>query len=106
MGTWYLPIRCGAGQRHDLRSAAYMWLLHQSQLERIKLQPFLPWQSRIDLNNFTLSPEETSRLLIEMFYAFAQRQDEKSIDVLVEALKRGHQNNSYVLAGLLLRAME
>jgi len=82
------------------------WLLHQSQHERIKLQPFLPWQSRIDLDHFSLSPEEKSRLLIEMFYAFAQRQDEKSIDILVEALKRGHENNRYVLAGLLLRSME
>ena len=82
------------------------WLLHQSKHETISLTSSEPSQQRFDGNNFFLQPEEKSRLLIEMFHAFAMRQDAKSIEVLVQALKNCHKKNQYVLAGLLIKAIE
>lgn len=55
---------------------------------------------------YSLTPEETSRLLVESFTALASRQDPQSIEVLLRAIAHGHPKNRPVLAGLLLLAIQ
>ncbi len=82
------------------------WVMRQKEVEFIHLRPMLPWKMRLDPSNYTLTPEETSRLLVESFVAIASRQDEKNIDFLLDAIKLGHPQNRYPLFGLLMRATE
>jgi len=80
------------------------WVKNQSKSDLIRFKPFNPW----DLGNtpHTLTPEETSQLLIQSFEAFAINQDAAGIETLVEAMATGHAKNRYALAGLLLRATQ
>lgn len=82
------------------------WLENKDQSEIIKLRPHLSVTDRMNVDLYALSAEETSRLMIEILTSFAQKQDEESISIVLEAMKNGHPNNRYPLAGLLLRAME
>ena len=58
------------------------WVMHQKHEELIRIRPLLPWKYRIEQSDYTLTPEETSRLLIEAFLSIANRRDEKSIEFL------------------------
>lgn len=80
------------------------WVKAQSRTEFIRLKPVSPWE--LDEDAYTLKPEETSRLLIESFEAFASHQDAIGVETLIEAIATGHAKNKYALAGLLLRATE
>jgi len=53
-----------------------------------------------------LTPEETSRFLIEAFEALASAQNQAGIDILVHTIAYGNPKNRYALAGLLLRTTE
>lgn len=79
------------------------WIKKEQQNQLIRLRPHLPIQERINISRYSLSAEETSRLLVEIFTAFAQKRE---IAPVLETLKNGHPFNRYALAGLLLRAME
>jgi HEAT repeat protein len=79
------------------------WVLKQQKMELIRFRPCLPWESR-DKNKYELTPEETSRLLVDTFEAFARSQNDKGVDVLLEAIANGNEKNKYALAGLLIRA--
>lgn len=57
-------------------------------------------------SSFKLTPDETSKLLIESIEAIAHAQNELSIDILLEIIKRGHPKNKYILAGLLIRVIQ
>jgi HEAT repeat protein len=81
------------------------WVMRQKHDELIRLRPMLPWKMRLEGDN-SLTPEERSQLLIESFLTIAQAQSEKSVDLLLEAIKSGHPANRYALFGLLLRATE
>ena len=78
------------------------WILHQREAELIRLRPMLPWKMRLE-TDYTLSPEETSRLLIESFLALAA---DHNIDFLVQAIRVGNPQNRFALFGLLMRATE
>jgi HEAT repeat protein len=80
------------------------WVKAQSQTQFIRFQPFSPWA--FGENSYTLTPEETSKLLIESFETFATQQDTQGIETLIEAIATGHAKNKYALAGLLLRATQ
>lgn len=80
------------------------WVKKQSQTEFIRFQPFSPWE--LGKNSYTLTPEETSKLLIDSFETFAAQQDRQGIETLIEAMATGHSKNKYALAGLLLRATQ
>lgn len=82
------------------------WILKQNQADLIRLRPLLPLKNRMETNEYVLSPEETSKLLIDTYSAIASRQDDKSIDLVLEAIKQGNPKNRYALAGLLIRAIE
>jgi len=81
------------------------WIVKQQQTDFIKFRPFVPWEVRDTESDYNLTPEETSRLLIESFEALTQSQDEQSIDVLLDAIQNGNPKNKYALCGLLMRAV-
>lgn len=80
------------------------WILKQQGEELIRLRPYVPWGVRDMDANYAISPHETSKLLIAIFESFARSQDDKGLDVLVEAISTGNTLNRYALAGLLIRA--
>lgn len=85
------------------------WVTKQKDIDLIRFRTFLPWESRDrdhDSSPYQLTPEDTSRLLIESFEAFVQTHDDKGIDILLEAIQNGNSNNKYALAGLLMRAVQ
>lgn len=82
------------------------WVMHQKDADLIRLRPLLPWKYRLEQSDYTLTPEEKSRLLIDAFLSIANRRDEKSISFLLEAIQHGNPQNRYALMGLLMRATE
>lgn len=82
------------------------WVMRQKKEELIKLRPILPLKTRQEIGDYTLTTEETSRLLIDSYSALASRQDQKSIDIVLTALKEGNEKSRYALAGLLMKATE
>lgn len=82
------------------------WVLAQHDTHLIRLKPPEPWTSHLAQSEFSLTQEETSRLLLESFLAIASRQDEESIHLLLDAIRTGHPHNRYPLFGLLMRATE
>lgn len=86
------------------------WLNKNQSKELIKFNSFTPYSmkktSQGERSAYQLTAQEQCRLLIEVLEAFAQAGEEESIDVLLEAINKGHPQNRAVLAGLLLRAMQ
>lgn len=82
------------------------WVMNQKESQLIQLKQLLPWKYRLEQSDYTLTPEETSRLLIEAFLSIASRRDEKSIAFLLKAIQLGNPQNRYALMGLLMKATE
>lgn len=82
------------------------WVLERKNEELIRFRPFVPWEIRAENSTFHLTPQETSRLLIESFESLARSQNNEGIQVLLEAIQKGNQTNKYALAGLLLRSIQ
>lgn len=82
------------------------WVMHQKEADLIQLRPPLSWEYRLEQPDYTLTPNETSHLLIESFLSIANQRDEKSIAFLLEAIQLGNPINRYALMGLLMRATE
>jgi hypothetical protein len=82
------------------------WVMNQKEAELIQFRQLLPWKYRLEQSDYTLSAEETSRLLIEMIISVAGKRDEKSISFLLEAIQHGNPYNRYALFGLLMKATE
>lgn len=82
------------------------WVMNQKESQLIQLRQLLPWKYRLEQTDYTLTPEETSRLLIESFLSIASQRDEKSIAFLLEAIQHGNPANRYALMGLLMKATE
>lgn len=80
------------------------WITSQQAEDLIQFRPYIPVGQRDILENYQLTPHETSRLLIKAFESFAKTQEDQGIDVLLQALSEGNPKNRYALAGLLLRA--
>lgn len=82
------------------------WVTGKQGEDMISFRPLLPWEMRKNGSSYQLTPQETSRLLVEAYEAFGQNQDDKGIDVLLEAIQNGNSKNKYALAGLLIRAAQ
>lgn len=80
------------------------WITKQNGGEMISMRPYVPWEARDPGEIYELNPQDTSRLLISSFESFAKTQDDKGIDVLIEALRYGNGKNRFALAGLLVRS--
>lgn len=81
-----------------------IWVKNQNQTQFIRFKPFDPWEFGKSVH--VLTPEQTSKLLIDAFLSFAGNQDTLGIEALIEAIGMGHAKNKYALAGLLLRATQ
>ncbi|MBI3900624.1 MAG: HEAT repeat domain-containing protein [Chlamydiia bacterium] len=82
------------------------WIMRQKGEELIRLRPLLPWKFRLEQSDYSLTPDETSHLLIESFLSVANQREEKSINFLLEAIQQSHAANRYALMGLLMKATE
>ncbi len=83
------------------------WLLHQKDKEIIHFRGALPWASPVqDKTPSEMTPEETGRLFIEICQAYAENHEPDTIDTLLEMISTGHPRNRYVLAGLLIQAIQ
>lgn len=80
------------------------WVKKQADNDLIQLRPIVPWEYDGELTSYQIMPHETSRLLVEAFEAFAQKQDDRGVDALLDAVRNGNTKNKYALAGLLMRA--
>jgi HEAT repeat protein len=82
------------------------WIAQQQNNELIRFRPLVPWDGREHESLYQLTPQETSRLLIEAFEALAASQEDIGINVLLHAIQNGNNKNKYALAGLLMRAAQ
>lgn len=82
------------------------WVMQQKGVELIQLKPMLPWKFRHDINDHSLTPEETSKLLIDSFMTIASKREEKNVAFLIDAIQHTNPLNRYALMGLLMRATE
>lgn len=82
------------------------WISQTKNTEMIRLRPAIPFHMRTSHSPYELTPEESSRLLIEAYQTLSDRHDTQAIDMLLDAIKSGNPKNRYVLAGLLIRAIQ
>lgn len=80
------------------------WISNMQNEELIRFRPFLPREMRDHEENYQLTPEDNSSLLIASFESFVINKDDRGIDILLEAILNGNSKNKYALAGLLMRA--
>ncbi|MFZ4773438.1 MAG: HEAT repeat domain-containing protein, partial [Chlamydiia bacterium] len=57
-------------------------------------------------STFQLTPSERSQLLLETFEALLIRHESEGINLVLECILKGHPNNRYALAGLLLKMIQ
>ena len=87
--------------------ALILWTSSQLMHDLINFKATLTSNfKQTNLSSYQLTPEETSRLLIEAFESFTKRRNERSINLLLHAIQHGNQKNRYALAGLLILAAE
>lgn len=82
-----------------------LWVIQQQNVDLIRFRAIVPWDVR-DKEPFQLTPQETSRLLVEAFEAFIAHQDDKGINMLISLIQTGNTKNKYALIGLLMRAIQ
>jgi len=82
------------------------WLDRNKESEMIRFRPVVTLDKRMGGSPHELTPEDSSRLLIEVYQTLAEKQQESSIDILLDAICHGNIKNRYVLAGLLLRTLQ
>jgi len=82
------------------------WIARNQNSEMIRFQPLVPMNQRIGDSPYELTPEDSSQLLIDSFLALAERQHDRSLDILLDTIQNGNPKNRYVLAGLLLRSLQ
>ena len=88
------------------RDVLFKWIEEKKDHELIRFRPMLPWTEKNVKSQFQLTPEETSRLLVEAYVTLADQHDPQGIDLLLNAILEGNQKNRYALAGLLLKSIQ
>ena len=96
------------GESQANRTRFLKWLAKQHMPQLIEFKPMLDRGAREDKNisNYTLSPKETTALLIESFDAIATKHDIDGITLILKAMRGGHAKNRFALAGLLLKSIQ
>lgn len=85
----------------------YDWIEKGGGHELFQFRDMLSWTDRNEKENaYLLTPKETSRLLIEGYENLVESHEMRGIDLLVKAIGEGHKKNRFVLAGLLLKAIQ
>jgi len=94
------------GKEGPYESYLKEWLDRNKDSEMIRFRPVVSIDKRLVNSPHELTPEDSSRLLIEVYQTLAEKQQESSIDILLDAIAHGNIKNRYVLAGLLLRTLQ
>ncbi len=81
------------------------WMTRNKGEEMI-FKPLTVAEQTLPANCFELTPEDSSRLLIECTQVFADRHEGIAIDPLLEMIRFGNPKNRCVLAGFLLRILQ
>jgi HEAT repeat protein len=85
------------------------WIHAKRSTELVRFRPLLPRSMRDQqflATSLELTPEESSRLLIEAYQTLADEHNDEGIDLLLDGLEKGNPKNRSVLAGLLIRAIQ
>lgn len=82
------------------------WVIKQQEVDILKFRTFVPFDMREPNSTYELTPQESARLLVESLETLSGQEDNEGVDLLLQVLKEGHQKNRYVVAGLLLRAVQ
>lgn len=83
------------------------WITQQRNIDLIRFRPLRPIDfHEKDQASFSLTPQETSNLLIDAFESFVSGQDNNGIDILISIIQTGNPKNKYALIGLLMRAIQ
>jgi HEAT repeat protein len=81
------------------------WILAQ-QAESFEFRSFVPLENRIEKGEtYVLTPSENARLMMGALEALILFDAEEALDVLVDLLSRSNQENSALIAGVLLRTL-
>ena len=85
----------------------YRHLKEERDHEIFQFREMLSWTDRKETaGSFLLTPEENSRLIIEGYQTLVESHEMEGIDILLSALRLGHEKNRFLLAGLLLKAIQ
>ena len=82
------------------------WIKSQDEDLIIQLNINPEKKSAKTQNIYSLTKEESTRLLLDMFIALSSKQDETSLKIIVSAIKKTNPKNRYALAGMLIRATQ
>jgi HEAT repeat protein len=82
------------------------WIKHQHEDIVIQLSFGPDSKSKQKDDIYSLTKEEATRLLLDMFVALSSKQDENSLKIIVDAIKNTNPKNRYALAGMLIRATQ
>ncbi len=94
-----------SGEKQD--DILELWVKEKTKAPLISFRPLLSWSEKTSENSqYTLTPEEESRLYIETLMSIANKHSDKGINTLIRILKEGNSKNSYAIAGLLLYAIQ
>ncbi len=89
------------------KETLYKWLKQEQEQDLFQFREMLSWTDRKEAaGSFTLTPKETSRLLIETYETLAESHEREGIDLLLQAIHLGNKKNRFALAGLLLKAIQ
>lgn len=86
------------------------WIKYQSNENLIQLS--LASTDKKDKKNkkddsiYSLTKEESTRLLLDMYVAIASKQDNNSLKLIIDSIKKTNPKNRYALAGLLIRSTQ
>lgn len=85
----------------------YNYLESKKDHELFQFREMLSWTDRKETaGSYLLTPEEKSRLVIESYQTLVETHEIEGIDILLTALCEGHEKNRFLLAGLLLKAIQ
>jgi HEAT repeat protein len=84
----------------------YNWIKKQNNQELIQLNISEDNKKKKNENIYSLTKEESTRLLLDIYIAMASKQDKNSLKLIIDSIKRTNPKNRYALAGMLIRATQ
>ncbi|MDX8431594.1 MAG: HEAT repeat domain-containing protein [Candidatus Algichlamydia australiensis] len=83
------------------------WIHNEQGKHLIQFEKKSGWKRKKKaLTSYELAPAETSQLLFETYEAIATAHEPNAIDLLLDAMAYGNEQNRFALAGLLLIALQ
>lgn len=82
------------------------WISEVQTQEMVHFRSSLPWHLRKNPTTYELTPHESTRLLLEGLQTLSDRHDQEGVEILLNALRKGHPKNRMALAGLLIHSLQ